>query len=110
MIREQLSDHGRVAIDGLYSTAELSFLRGEFGSRLATVAIHSPHWLRAQRLGSREFRPLTASEMDERDLFEIANLDKAPPIALADFHVVNDGSMEELAERIYTTIERKPFS
>jgi dephospho-CoA kinase len=104
-IREKLSMHGRVAIDGLYSAAELAFLRGEFGSRLVTIAIHSPHWLRAARLRDRKFRPLTSAEMNERDHFEIANLDKAPPIVLADLHVVNDGGIELLAERMYAAIE-----
>ncbi len=104
-IRKQLDDYGRVAIDGLYSTAELSLLRAKFGSLLVTLAIHAPRWLRAQRLGSRSVRPLTPAEMDERDRFEIMNLDKAPPIVLADLHVVNDGTTEQLAEKIYSIVQ-----
>ena len=70
-IYKQLSAHGRVVIDGLYSTAELSLLRSEFGTRLVTLAVHSPRWLRAERLKARPIRPLTQEEMDERDYFEI---------------------------------------
>ncbi len=109
-IRQQLIDHERVAIDGLYSTAELSLLRSEFGTHLVTLAIHAPRWLRKNRLGSRSVRPLTPEEMDERDRFEIMNLDKAPPIVLADLHIVNDGTIYQLAERIYTAIGSKANS
>jgi dephospho-CoA kinase len=107
-IRKDL-EHGRVAIDGLYSTAELSLLRKEFRSQLVTIAIHAPRWLRAERLRNRRIRPLTAVEMDDRDHYEIMNLDKAPPIVLADLHVVNDGSVDLLAERMYGAIEGRPL-
>lgn len=103
-IRKQLIDHERVAIDGLYSTAELSLLRATFGSDLVTIAVHSPRWLRMRRLASRTVRPLTPKEMDERDHFEITNLDKAPPIVLADLHVVNDGTVKQLAEKLRSAI------
>lgn len=109
-ICQQLSEHGRVAIDGLYSTAELALLRREFGTRLVTMAIHSPHWLRAERLENRKIRPLTLAQMDERDHFEITNLDKAPPIVLADLHVINDHTVESLAERIYSAVESIPLT
>ena len=107
-IRKKLIEHDRVAIDGLYSTAELSLLRSEFGSQLFTLAIHAPRWLRSERLGGRTFRSLTPEEMDERDWFEIKNLDKAPPIVLADMHVVNDGTVQQLAEKVYAAIESRP--
>ena len=107
-IHRLLAEHGRVAVDGVYSMAELSLLRAEFGELLVTMAIHSPRWIRAARLGQRTVRPLTRQEMDDRDRLEIANLDKAPPIVLADLHVVNDGSIEFLAERIYRAIEERP--
>jgi dephospho-CoA kinase len=99
-IRAILDQGGRVAVDGLYSAGELSVLREELSVPVVTLAVHAPRWLRKQRLASRPVRPLTAQEVDTRDELEVANLDKAPPIALADLHVVNDSSVEELRERV----------
>ncbi len=86
-----------VLIDGLYSYAELKVLRKTLGNRLWLIAIHARKSVRAKRLASRPLRPLTATEMVERDRREIDNVEKAEPIALADFHIVNDGSEAVLA-------------
>lgn len=100
-------DAGRkVCIDGLYSGAEWQLLTQQVG--LVTLAVHAPRWLRKQRAASRPGRPLTASELDERDLTEVRRVDKATPIALADLHVVNDGTLEELAARIAALMKRLP--
>ncbi len=104
-IGERLDSGENVVIDGLYSTAELSRLRAESDLDVVTLAVHAPRWLRKKRLRARPVRPLTAKEVDERDWFELRNLDKAPPIVLADLHVVNDGTVNQLAENIYRTIE-----
>jgi dephospho-CoA kinase len=89
-----------VLIDGLYSYAELKVLREKLGERLRLIAIHARKSVRAERLAGRPVRPLTAEEMAERDKREIDNVEKAQPIALADFHVVNDGSEEMLADAL----------
>lgn len=89
-----------VLIDGLYSYAELKVLREKLGERLRLIAIHARKSVRAERLAARPVRPLTAEEMAERDRREIDNVEKAQPIALADFHVVNDGSEEMLADAL----------
>jgi dephospho-CoA kinase len=99
-IRAVLERGGRVAVDGLYSAAELSALRYELTAPVVTLAVHAPRWVRKHRLASRPVRPLTSAEVDTRDELEVANLDKAPPIALADLHVVNDSTVEELRGRV----------
>jgi dephospho-CoA kinase len=104
-IRRQIDSGNRVVIDGLYSTPELSVLRENLRSDLVTVAVHCPRWLRKERLSTRSVRPLTSAQVDERDYFEVSRLDKAVPIVLADLHVVNDGSVEELAAKLYESIE-----
>ena len=83
-------------IDGLYSDAELKYLRGQLQDRLLVVAIHSSFAKRAERLGQRPVRPLTADQIKERDRTEVENIGKAPPIALADHHFVNDGDLDQL--------------
>jgi dephospho-CoA kinase len=82
-----------VLIDGLYSHSEYVLLKHHLGRRLRTIAVHSNRSVRAERLANRPIRPLTPEEMDLRDEKEIALLEKAPPIALADFHVLNNNDM-----------------
>lgn len=85
-----------VLIDGLYSYAEYRLLRERFGDALTVIAVHARKTVRAARLAARAVRPLTAEEMAERDRREVDNVEKAQPIALADFHIVNDGSEVDL--------------
>lgn len=85
-----------VLIDGLYSYAEYKVLGDRFGAALNLIAIHARKTTRVARLAVRPERPLTGDEMRLRDAREVDNLEKAQPIALADFHIVNDGSEAEL--------------
>jgi dephospho-CoA kinase len=94
-----------VAIDGLYSMGELDVLRSQFGTRLKLLAIHAPKALRYARLSQRPVRPMTAQQVDDRDLFEVKNLDKAGPIALADAHIVNDGDRAQLLNQLHKVFE-----
>lgn len=106
-IRAAIANEGKVLIDGIYSYSELKLLREEFGERLRIVAIHAARDVRAARLAARPFRPLTRDEMDARDAAEVGALEKAQPIALADHHVVNDGTTADLTAaltRIYAAI------
>ena len=95
-----------VAIDGLYSFAEYELLKANFGNQLKVLAIHAPKALRYARLAARKLRPLTALQVDERDFFEIKNLDKGGPIAIADAHIINEGSACELHEKVRQTIKQ----
>lgn len=121
-VRESLrSDHGMAAIahlalpairsalaepipfllvDGIYSWAEVELLRAELPNRLVLLAVHAPRALREQRLVNRPVRPITAEQLQTRDEAEIRALDKATPIVLADFHVVNDGDRAAFEVRV----------
>ncbi len=96
-IRATLAREGKVLVDGIYSYSELKLLRTTFGEELTVIAIHASKPVRAARLMARPVRPLTREEMEARDSAEVENLEKAPPIALADYHVVNDGTIDELS-------------
>jgi len=97
---------GHVLIDGLYSQSEYVLLKEELGARLKVIAIHSDKSVRAERLGRRPVRPLSLAEMEERDEKEIARLEKAPPIVLADFHVLNNGDLDALAAGLRGCLRR----
>ena len=60
------------------------------------VAIFTTRPLRYARLSQRPDRPLSAEEAEQRDFAEIENVEKAGPIAIADYTIVNDGTEEDL--------------
>ena len=94
-IKESLRTSGTALIDGIYSMAEYKFLK-EIYPDLRILAMHSTKDVRYERLKARLIRPLEPREVDERDVREVEELDKAGPIALADYHFVNDKSIDEL--------------
>jgi dephospho-CoA kinase len=95
----------KVAIDGLYSFAEYEMLKSKLGNALVLLAIHTPRELRYDRLGNRPVRPLTREQVDQRDFFEIKNLDKGGPIAIADAHVINDSDPVRLQEQVRVALQ-----
>jgi len=95
-----------VLIDGLYSQSEHVLLKSHLAGQLKTIAVHSDRSVRAERLARRPVRPLTAEEMDLRDMKEISLLEKAPPIALADFHVLNNGDIASFATALRSIFGR----
>jgi len=103
-----LSQQYDVTIDGLYSMAEYTYLKEHFPGMFTTISIHASRMTRKKRLVQRKVRPLTPAEVDERDYFEITRLDKGGPIAIADFHIVNDSSLETLLRRVKEVIQAIP--
>lgn len=108
VIKEILSSQQNICIDGLYSFAEYKLLRDLLGDELAVVAIVCERKLRYSRLATREFRPLTALEAEQRDFSEIQNLEKGGPIAIADYSILNNSTevefinqLEQLKRRIF---------
>jgi dephospho-CoA kinase len=96
LIRETLKEHSVTIIDGLYSFSEFKTLKEAFGSSLVLIAVFTPKQLRYQRLSSRAERPLQRVEVEERDFREIEKIEKGGPIALADYTLLNSGSVTEL--------------
>jgi len=100
-------EHSDVVIDGLYSWEEYAFLKAYYGEDLWLVAVWSSPKTRYQRLTTRPERPLTLEEAVNRDRAEIENINKGGPIAMADFTIINESSLENLrreAERIITKL------
>ena len=94
VIEEKLKK-GSVVLDGLYSWSEYKVLEERFGDALKLIAIIADKHIRYDRLTRREIRPLTPEQAKSRDKAEIENLEKGGPIAVADFFVMNNGSIEE---------------
>ena len=90
----------RIIADGLYTWTEYKILKQAFPGELILAAVVAPRHLRYRRLSQRPIRPFTSQESYDRDTHEIENLEKGGPIAIADHYVVNDGSIEELANNL----------
>lgn len=87
-------------IDGVYSYSEFSFLKEKLGTQLIVIAVHAPFSMRVERLANRLIRPLSINEIGKRDKREIETMEKGGPIAVADFHLVNDGQISDLKEAL----------
>jgi dephospho-CoA kinase len=104
---ERALETSDVVIDGLYSWQEYTYLKSCYGESLYLVAVWSSPRTRYARLSSRSSRRLTVEEAISRDRAEIENTQKGGPIAMADFTIVNESSLENLkkeAERIIATL------
>ncbi len=96
-------EHSDVVIDGLYSWEEYIFLKTYYGEAFWVVAVWTSPGTRYTRLSNRPDRRLTLEEAAGRDRVEIENINKGGPIAMADFTIINESSIEGLrqeAERI----------
>jgi dephospho-CoA kinase len=96
LLKDALASHGTIVIDGLYSFSEYKMLQRELGRNMVVVAITAPRHIRYERLASRPVRPLTAQEAELRDWQEIEMIEKGGPIALADYTIVNKGSIDAM--------------
>ena len=88
--------HSPVVIDGLYSWEEYTFLKTNYGEDFCVVAVWASPGTRYARLTARPERRLTREEAASRDRAEIENINKGGPIAMADFTIINEVSLEEL--------------
>jgi len=100
----------RIVLDGLYTWSEYRILKHEFPGELTVVAVVTPKRLRKARMSVRPERPMTGQEVDERDWAEIENLEKGGPIAIADYFIHNDGSLDKLHEQIDTILNETKFT
>lgn len=97
-IKENL-EKGDTVLDGVYSYDEVKILKENF-EELKIISIVCDKNIRYNRLSVREFRPLTNEEAEKRDVSEVENIAKAPPIAMADYYILNNGSVEEYKNRL----------
>ena len=88
-----------VVVDGLYSWEEYTLLKDRYGDKFAVVAVWASPQTRYARLGRRAVRPLTHEEAARRDRTEIENTNKGGPIAMADYTIINESSLEDLEEQ-----------
>lgn len=98
-IEAQLENHTTVVLDGLYSWEEYILLKKCFPN-LLLLHIYANPKLRYSRLSKRRIRPLSPEQARKRDVFELENLNKGGPIAIADHLIKNETSVEDLHRQL----------
>jgi dephospho-CoA kinase len=93
-----------VVIDGLYSWEEYTFLQNYYRDRFWVVAVWASPQTRYARLSNRGERPLTGDEAAGRDRAEIEGINKSGPIAIADFTILNESTLNSLKREVKRTI------
>jgi dephospho-CoA kinase len=105
-IKEGLRTVGKVVIESMYSFEEYKLLKSEFGDDFAVLAITASPATRYKRLEKRLIRPLTQKECEGRDTAQIENLHQGGPIAMAEFTIINEGSIKDLEENVKQVLEK----
>jgi dephospho-CoA kinase len=95
-----------VVADGLYSWEEYLSFKDYYGANFFILAVYSSPKTRYSRLSSRTQRPLTLQEAASRDKAEIENMNKGGPLAMADFTIINENSLEDLRQQAEMVIAR----
>jgi len=103
---ELARERSDVVIDGLYSWEEYDLLRRHYGEGFCVVAVWASPGVRYLRLSTRRERPLALEEAASRDRAEIEEVNKGGPIAMADFTIINESSLENLREETERVISR----
>jgi dephospho-CoA kinase len=100
---------GNVIVDGLYSWSEYKEFKDKYGDDFKVIAVYASPKTRYSRLADRAsrhgddpkmiFRSFGQEEAEARDHAEIENVEKGGPIAMADYTIVNEGTLDGLRQR-----------
>lgn len=99
----------RVVLDGLYTWTEYKILKKEFPGQMSVLAVVVDKAIRHKRVGKRPERPFNTEEIQERDRSEIENLEKGGPIAMADYYLLNNSSVEDLTAGVDEVLKKIDF-
>lgn len=104
---DELLKLSNVVGDGLYSWTEYKILKEKYEDAVHVLAVYAPPKLRYERLEDRategdldsHFRS-DPKKSQSRDYAEIENIEKGGPIAMADFTVINTGTLEDVKKQL----------
>lgn len=106
---DELLRVGSVVIDGLYSWSEYKVLTEKYKDNLTIIAIYASPKTRYARLENRKVekedtalnrRQISKQDAKARDYAEIENIEKAGPISMADYTIINEGTRQEYEKQI----------
>lgn len=99
----------KLVIDGLGSWESYKRLKHEFPGNLIVVAFSSQRHIRLRRLASRSDNPMTEAQVNERDYDEIETLNKGGVLAMADYFLFDNGSLEQLHMQVDELLRQLEF-
>lgn len=106
-INRFLEEGKDVVIDGLRSFDEFLYLKSKYNGRLKVIAIFTSPAIKYERMIKREVRGLSSiEECKKRDIAELRNLDMGGSIAMADETIINDGSLEDLKNKVLSLVKK----
>ncbi len=105
---DELLKKSNVVGDGLYSWTEYKILKEKYGDSMYVLAVYTPPKLRYKRLENRavendadsRFRSISKEKSQSRDYSEIENIEKGGPIAMADFTIINTGTVGDITSQL----------
>jgi dephospho-CoA kinase len=106
---DALLKKGKVVGDGLYSWSEYKILKEKYSNQLVVIAVYAPPKMRYARLAKRKLvandkdlrsRPASEEQSRSRDFAEIDNIEKGGPIAMADYTLINTGTVPKLLKQL----------
>jgi len=103
---EALDKNTNVLVESLYDWQEYLHFKKNFGDDYIMIAVYSSPKTRYARLGKREVRPLTPIEAQSRDYAQIENIFQAGPIAMSDYTIINEGTLDELFNHVDEVIAK----
>lgn len=99
----------RIVLDGVYSWTEYLTLKHEFPKCLTFIAVVVDKHLRYERVAKRPGRSFDAKAIRERDRSEIENLEKGGPIVASDYYILNNGTIEDVNNRVDEILKEIEF-
>lgn len=98
-IKLSLKSDKKVILDGLYSWEEYIYLRNEL-PQLFLLCIYAKPKIRYARLANRKDRPFNMEDAIRRDFSELGDINKAGPIAMADYLIKNELSLTDFKKEL----------
>ena len=96
----------KVVIESLYSWSEYKKTKERFGEQFRVLAVYAPPKLRYARLKIRPVRSISEDSARSRDYSEIENIEKAGPIAMADWTIKNIGDKESFFAEVDALVDK----
>ncbi len=107
-IQDAFKQSDMVLIESLYSWEEYKIIKKEYPDFFKVIAVYAGPAVRFSRLKERLERPLkTYEEFEKRDWTEIENIEKGGPIAIADYTIHNESSLENLHVEIEKIVSKE---
>lgn len=92
--------------DDIYSWDEYLYLKKKLKGRMIVLLIFASPKVRYQRMTKRKERPLSVKQARSRDYSDIANIQKAGPIAMADYLIINEGKKKEFQKKLEVFLQK----